>query len=342
MIDFLDATIPYENNGKIYSGYKVTKKKGNARNKKFYPKRVKSRNGSSIQIVSVDEHHLRIIGNPAEFIQGQNVFGSDDIKALIFKLATRIAKKLKSSPSIENKLDWKNGQFDVHRLDITYNFVMPSHSSVSEWLDKAVMCFGSRKQLVSAKRASSSKHIETLNLGESSRYISLKFYNKHRQLLAKLKKNAIGELDPVMAELVDYSKHLLRAEIRLSNQYLKKYGLTKGTALTTTVLREHFFNKLCRTSFGSSEILPVEDVASLTKGERLQYQLWLKGDDLKKLVSESTFERLRKKLLEFNLDIRYSFVDQVEGRSLNSYLQRNNIAKAPDFLGGTRWLFEPK
>ncbi len=342
MIDFIDATIPFENNGKIYKGYKVTKMKGNDSNKKYFPKSVKCRYGTSIQVVSVGEHHLRIIGNPAMFIQGQNVFGSDNIKALMFKLATRVAKRLKSNPSVENKLDWKNGQFDVHRLDITYNFVMPSHSSVSEWLDKAVMCIGSGKQLFSAKRASSSKHFETVLLGESSTYISVKFYDKYRQLLAKLKGNSVNELDPVMAELIGYSKCLLRSEIRLGNQYLKEFKLTKGSALTSTVLREHFFNKLFRTAFGTSEILPVKDVATLAKGEKLQYQLWLKGGDLKDLVSESTFERLRKKLLEMDLDIRSPFMDQVEGRSLDSYLQQNNIAEAPSFLSGTRWLFEPK
>lgn len=340
MIDFIDVTIPCENSGNINNGHKVTEQKGKESNKRFFFKRIKSKRGY-LQVVSVGEQHLRIIGNPAMFIQGQNIFGTNDINALTKRVAIRIAKKLKIEPTKENRLDWKKGNYDVHRLDITYNFVLPSRQSVSEWLDKAFSCLRSGKQLVEAIRHSTARNVETIMIGKSSNYNSVKFYNKYEQLQNKAYLLQSSD-DPVAEQLLDYSKNLLRCEIRLNKDYLKSFNLTKASSLTNEVLDLHYFGKLDRVAMGSSTILPRKDVADLKPTQRLAYELWSKGGDARAVVSESTFDRLRKVILEFGLDIRCPFVDQVDEKSLRSYLDPANVAQAPEFLKNTTWLFEPR
>jgi hypothetical protein len=342
MIDFLDVTIPFQHDGDINGGYKDSNKKDGATNRKFYTIRIKGRNGSSIQIVSVDKQLLRIIGNPAMFIQGQNVFGTDNINALTYKMAIKVARKLGVELTLENKRSLKKGDFDIHRIDLTYNFVLPSQASVCEWVDKTAKSISSGKQVVNVIRRSTIHHFQTILLGGSSSYISLKLYNKHQQLKELLNKKRLSEVDPIMIKLIEYAKPFLRCEIRLHNQYLKEHNLTRASALTPKVIKDHYFAKFDRTYLGTSTVLPIKDIEGFGKNERLAYELWLKGGRVESLVSPSTFRRLRNSLLGLGLDIHHPFVEQVTGRDLDSYLSPGNIAKVPDFLLYTPWLFEPE
>lgn len=343
MIDFIDVTIPFQNDGEINNGYKDSTKKGEVTNRKYYAVPVK-RNNTCIQVVSIDKDHIRIIGNPAKFIQGQNVFGTDNLNTLTSKVARLIAKELGVTPTRENKQSWRKGDFDVHRIDITNNFEFPSQASVCEWMDKAFMVVQSGKQAINADRSSSSAHVETIYVGKNSFFISLKFYNKYREMVAKSDKTSkFGQPSPMILQLLDEAKPLLRCEIRLHKRYLNRYGLTRASSLTPEVIREHFFIKLDRTSLGISEILPVQAIEELTKNERLAYECWVRGGEVQKLVSKSTFERLRNRVLELEsgLDIRYPFVEQVRGKPLKSYLDPSRIPALPAFLIDTSWYYDP-
>lgn len=80
----------------------------------------------------------------------------------------------------------------------------------------------------------------------------------------------------------------------------------------------------------------------MTKNEKLGYQLWLKGEDVMATISPSTIARLRKALLKFDLDIRLPFVKQIEGRSLESFFDHDNVAESSRFLINTTWLSNPE
>ncbi len=344
MIDFIDVTIPFENDGEINNGYKDSTKKGEIANRKYFSVPVKL-NGTRIQVVSIDNEHIRISGNPAKFIQGQNVFGTDNLTTLTSKVAKLIAKELGVAPTRENKRSWRKGDFDVHRIDLTNNFVFPSQTSLCQWMDKAFMVVKSRKQAINADRSSSSDHVETIYVGKNSTYISLKFYNKYREMLAnRSNTKKEGQADPMILQLMDEAKPLLRCEIRLHKRYLKTHGLIRASTLTPEVIWEHFIIKLDRVSLGTSELLPVLAIEKLGKNERLAYECWVRGGNIQELVSKSTFDRLRNRVIALKpgLDIRYSFVEQTRGRSLKSYLDPRRIAAVPDFLIDTSWYYDPK
>jgi hypothetical protein len=346
MIDFIDVIIPLNHDGNINNGYKLSAPKNSIQNTKYYEEKVYGRHHELMHVVSISKDELRISGSPLMFLQGQNVFGTDDINALVHQVAMHITHQLVITPTKKNIKAWKKGLFQVIRLDITYNFLMPSRDSVVDWLAEAGLNVWSGKQYVDAIRSSSLQGFETIMLGKSSRFISVKFYDKYKQLQSNKSMEDMATTYPAIRQLLDHSQRLLRCEIRLHHKYLKRNNLTKGKDLTLAVLRQHYFNKLNSVNFGSSTILPKSAITSLTKTEYFTYKLWLRGENVKELVpdrriSKSSLSRLDIKLQPFGVAIRRKQAKQVAGKELSSFLDPSNIADTPDFLKDTPWLFEP-
>ncbi|HEY8036163.1 MAG TPA: phage/plasmid replication protein, II/X family [Methylobacter sp.] len=342
MIDYIDAVIPMKNNGLIRKGYKTITKEDGSSSESNYPLHISGRNGSSIKIQSVDNERVRIIGNLTMFLQGQNVYGTDNLLGLCYIAFADIAEKLEIKPTKRNHRQWRSGEFEVNTIDVTHNFVLPSQSTVCEWMKQAALSLGSGKQTVEIYRASNSSHIETIYVGKTSRFISVKFYNKYRQMIQGAKKQRkIKAGGSVMQDLVDSSKGLLRCEIRFHKGYLKKSSITTAKCLTPMILQEHYEGKLKRIHLGTSKILPVQDLDGLSNLHKLAYGLWIKGGDLKREIPPSSFDRICKKLLSLGVNIRQPFVERVQGKSLRYYLRWCNIAKIPDFLVNTSWYFDP-
>ncbi|MDO9255914.1 MAG: phage/plasmid replication protein, II/X family [Bacteroidales bacterium] len=343
MIDYIDAVVPMKHEDVIRNGFKTITKKDGSTSESNYPIRIFGRNGSSIQVQSVDNEHIRIIGNLAMFIQGQNVYGTDNLLRLGCKAFAEIAELLGVKPTKENRRQWRAGDFQVNTLDVTYNFNLGSQPNVRNWLNQAAVSLGSGKQVIEMYRSYGTPDIESIYLGKKSTFISVKFYNKYLQLSRGAKnRRKIKEGGPILKELVDSTKGLLRCEIRFHKLYLKKYELTMARDLDPKILRKHFYGKLKKIHIGPSTILPVEDIQGLTPlSHRLAYQLWIKGGDVKHEMAESTFLRAHKKLLTFGVDIGTPFVEGVCGSTLRSYLVRSNVAVVPDFLVGTPWYYKP-
>lgn len=344
MIDFIDVIIPLNHDGNVNNGYKLSVPKNSQQNTRFYEEKVYGRHHDLMHAVSISKDELRISGSPLMFLQGQNVFGTDDINALVHQVAMHIAHQLIITPAKKNIQSWKKGLFKVIRLDITYNFLMPSRDSVIDWLAEAGLSIGSGKQYVDAIRSSSLQGFETVMIGKSSRLISVKFYDKHKQLQSNESMKDMAMTYPAIKKLLTHSQRLLRCEIRLHHKYLERNNLTQGKDLTPAVLRQHFFGKLNSVDLGSSTILSKSVLTSLTKTEYFTYKLWLLGSSVRDLVSdkrisESTLTRLDKKLKPFGVTIRRKLAKQVAGQDLSSFLNPSNIANTPQFLIGTPWLF---
>lgn len=346
MIDFIDVIIRLQHDGQVNNGYKISVKKDSTENTRFYEKEVIGESNGVISVVSENNNELRITGSPLMFLQGQNVFGTNNLKALVHQVALDTARQLGIKPTKADIQSWKKGLFSVIRLDVTYNFLIPSRESVVDWLTEAGSSVGTGKQRVDLIRSSSSQLVETIMVGKSSCFNSVKFYDKYRQLLSKKGMLKIANTNPVMGQLLANTRQLLRCEIRFNRNYLVKHKLTQGKDLTPAVLRKIFFDKLKAVHLGTGAILPKAEVDNLTKSERLVYKLWLQGGSIKELVlngelSESTIARLNQKLKPFGINIRRKFVKQVSGQELADFIKPENIARIPAFLKGTRWLFQP-
>jgi II/X family phage/plasmid replication protein len=343
MIDYIDAIVPLKHNKLIRNGHKTITKDDGTSNEVNYPLFLQGKNGSSIKVQSIDLNQIRVIGNLTMFIQGQSIYGTDDLLALCYEGFSMIAKQLGFKPTKKNLRQWKTGYFKLNTIDVTQNLLLPSQSTVREWLDQAGKSLSSGKQAIETFRSSGSHHIETIYAGRQSNFISVKFYNKFLQLTQGAKnQRKIKAADSTLQELITGSTGLLRVEIRFHKQYLRQQELTLARNLTPEVLREHFKGKLKSLKLGSSKILSDEELNGLNSTQRLAYKLWKQGGDVKDMLPTGTFQRVKSALLSKAINISQPYVKRVHAKSLRYYLKSLNVAKVPDFLAGTDWYFDPE
>jgi II/X family phage/plasmid replication protein len=74
--------------------------------------------------------HIWVNGNPSKFLQGHNVFGSDDIVALMSDLFDVIAPQFNLSPTIEKLHRIKTGDYELKTVDINYSCRLPTRADV--------------------------------------------------------------------------------------------------------------------------------------------------------------------------------------------------------------------
>ena len=82
--------------------------------------------------------HLKLSGNPAKFLQGHNVFGSDDLLSLMIDVYKKITKALNINYTADDFKNVKTGNYLVTSIDINYSFDLPSKADVDSWLRAAL------------------------------------------------------------------------------------------------------------------------------------------------------------------------------------------------------------
>src|SRR5690606_6411735 len=89
---------------------------------------------SSLSIKSLDPETILIDGNPAKWLQGHNIFGSDDLIGLVNAVMHKLIPLLKLAPS-EYDLDcWSRGIYQLKRVDCTAMWDLPRRADVRAWL----------------------------------------------------------------------------------------------------------------------------------------------------------------------------------------------------------------
>ncbi|MBE0138152.1 hypothetical protein FOT52_02250, partial [Citrobacter portucalensis] len=161
-------------------------------------------------------------GNPVKFLQGHNLFGTDN---LILLLST-VLKKITSIPELGlNPTDfdvrsWEKGNFKLNRVDCTAMFDVGNTANALSWIRQAEM----NATLSHRGRGQVTKG-STLYFGKSSRRSSVKFYAKGEEF----QKHSHAAFLQLPA-LVDYANRGLRCEVVLRSLELNHRGLSSGSA----------------------------------------------------------------------------------------------------------------
>lgn len=187
MIDWIKAVIPCHHEGRIGDGRVISiDDDGEIQWETVKRKSVEGSFSSKVHIKTHDINSILIDGNPAKFLQGHNIFGTNDLLGLNIEFFRRICETCGLSPTTEDINAWREGNYQLLRVDITTSFKLPSQNDVMSWLRAASGLSRGKHQAVSAYSG------ETIYLGQNSRRISLKIYNKWREL----KKHPLPELLP--------------------------------------------------------------------------------------------------------------------------------------------------
>jgi len=237
--------------------------------------------------------YLSLSGNPSKFLQGHNVFGSDDLLDLVVDTLRLLDKALDLHVDDLTYLRVANGEYDVSMVDINYSFELPSQADVQTWLQQAEMTTRSRCGRPSTRPG-------TVYWQKHSRRWALKAYSKFLELQAGKDHQLPLQLEST--PLKRWTENILRIELRLKQLELDDLNLTRAKELAPRLpglFREYQGKIVMATQLR----LVGKQFHNLPRKLLGSYELWKAGHNMKATLTNGTFYRHRKLLLEHGIDI---------------------------------------
>jgi len=238
---------------------------------------------------------LLIHGNPSKFLQGHNIFGSDDLLALVFDVYQRICRLEGLVPTPADIQAVLTGQYSLRRLDINYSFELPSRHDVLAWLRAAEYCSRTRHGRPATKGG-------TLYWGKNSKRWSMKAYSKGEEIGVKKKGHQLP-LSLPQKPLLEWADNKLRIELVLRGKQLDEMGINQGFTLNQPKVTALFNGYLEKITMTKQIALSDKTLIRLPANLRSTYILWKEGHDLRSTLSRATYYRHRKELLLYSIDI---------------------------------------
>ncbi|MCW8925852.1 MAG: phage/plasmid replication protein, II/X family [Xanthomonadales bacterium] len=237
--------------------------------------------------------HLYLHGNPSKFLQGHNVFGSDDLLALVYDTYRTICDALKLTPQLQDLKAVREGRYSLSRLDINYSYALPTREDVLAWLRAAEFKSRTRHGRPASKGG-------TLYWGKNSRRWSIKAYCKGEEIEAPKHRLPINLRETKLPEWADDK---LRIELVLRAKQLKEMGFIEAGMLSAAEIRKVYREYLERLEMNEQIALTTEQLLEFPQKLRSTYTLWQIGEDLRSTLPKTTYYRHRKEMLEYGIDI---------------------------------------
>lgn len=253
---------------------------------------------SKIQLQSHTENLIYFTGNPVKFLQGHNLFGTNDIRHLMRlffdELLTDKHKALGLCPDPFQYDLIQDGHYELTRVDINESWHLNNSREVQAWI-RAV---GETAYL--KHRGAGQFSGDTAYFGKNSRRWGLKCYSKGNEIKAKDHK-----LPPELCipEMLEYADKALRIEAFIRQLELKRRGLHLVSNWDIDTPTELLLECISKLELSDVYMLKDDVLDSLPHRLRLTYQSWLNGDDLKQILPHNTFYRYKKALREYGIDI---------------------------------------
>lgn len=240
--------------------------------------------------------HLWMNGNPSKFLQGHNVFGSDDLVSLLYDVFCRIVSQFNLKPTLKEINQIRLGDYPINIVDINYSYLLPSRLDVLAFIRALEFKAKTRHGKPSTKGG-------TLYFGKTSEYWAIKFYCKAEEIQTKRGKLPFDIRNKGIEDWVD---NILRIELRLLSKQLKKLNILKVKDLNKLKIKQLFDIYIRKIDMTDQIKLSDKILLNMPIKLRSTYTLWSEGHDLRSLMSMSTYYRHRKDLKEFgiNIDLR--------------------------------------
>lgn len=353
MIDWLTFVIPCGHDSPIEAGrFQKIRGDGSVQWSTSLRRQVSGSWESAVSVRSASwvgdgTSHIEVSGNLVKFFQGHNLWGTDDLPALVVAFMRWLTLDFVDdkgnplvSPSLDDAAAWKNGDYQLTRVDCTESFHLDNIGQVLEWLraaeQTAHLAHRGRGQLVKGS---------TLYFGKNSRRWSLKLYSKGQEIRA----SGHGQ-ESILAlpRAVEWAEKTLRAEVTFRSMELKERSLDTGAnwfavdGVPFGASPELLRKCLGGMTMTTTSVLSPEVLDSLHSSQRVAYLAWLAGNDLRSSMPHRSFYRLRSKLLPHGVDIATVMPKEVSNVvPLHRVLEARPVS-APDWAMGTALFFEPR
>lgn len=298
MIDWVTMKIKCDHDGIISNGEVVSLSKDGDSIEwslvKYLP--VVGSHDATISIRSITQQTIEVSGNPVKWLQGHNLFGTNDLKALIWAFFNELLKipELKLKPSLQQLHAIKSGKLTISRIDINETWFLNSREEVLAWIDAA----GQKMRL--KHRGAGQFQGDTLYWGKSSRRWSIKCYSKGDEINSK-KSNFPDALRT--PEMLAYADRALRLELTLRSNQLREWLLHDVSHWSADTGKMLLLGLIKGLEMSDNMRLSDEKLKNLKPSVKMAYFAWLGGQDLKQELKRPTFYRYRSQLKELGIDI---------------------------------------
>jgi len=259
---------------------------------------------SSISIKSLTPQTITVSGNPAKWLQGHNLFGTNDLVTLMAKFFSSLYETMAEeglNPTIEQCEAINGGRYTVSRVDVNETWHLKNQGDVKAWIraagEKTIMPYRGRGIFSG----------DTLYWGKGSKLWFLKCYSKGDEINSK-KSNYPQELRT--PEMLAYADKALRLEVQLCSKFLRDSHLNQPCNWLPDTARMLLLSSVRNLDMSNNFKLSDDVVSSLPRKLRTYYKLWLYGEDLRQDMTKPTFYRIRKQLKAYDIDI--SLIRDVE------------------------------
>lgn len=275
---------------------------------------------------------IRVSGNLVKWYQGHNIFGTNNIRGLVYEAIRRIVEIAKITPTPEQEASWIAGDIDLLRVDVTESVDFGNCARVLNAI-RSLDCTANLKM-----RGRGQYNGHSLLYGKGSRHWSLTLYAKGPELDKHHLPNTLKET-PLRA----HADGLLRCEIRMLSMHLKRSGLHKLHQWRENTASEVHHRHMSELHISDAYMLQPSTIDTMPPRLRAVYQLWLDGHDLRVMYPKVTFYRYRKQLLVHGIDVS---VRQERKPESNVIPLRVTLvgkpAQIPEWAVNTPLYFEPK
>ena len=299
MIDWISFDICCKHDTPIVGGHFMkVEQDGSVESCWSRKRRVRGSHESSIEVKTscfddVDgATRLRVDGNPLKWLQGHNVYGTDDLHGLVVNCMQLLCDILDLSPTDDDYRSWLAGEYDIKRVDINYSFELANRNQVMTWLSITEKNATTRHGRCKVKGG-------TNYWGKNSRRWSLKAYSKALEI--EQKKN-LPEVF-MKGELPNWMQNKLRIELTLRVMELNKLKLSRGSDWNDDTVNRVYNQYLSRIQISENMKMTQGEIDQLPKRLQVAFLLWDEGHDLRKHYPKNTFYRHRRELLKFGIDI---------------------------------------
>lgn len=235
---------------------------------------------------------LYIDGNFAKFLQGHNVFGALDIPLLVAAGVQQALTLCGISIYPVQLQRIYSGHFKVKRIDLTATYNCGTSTDVDHWLQSCSVMARSRSGRPELTKG-------TLYFQKHSRRWTVKFYNKHKEIL----KNRLP-LELLNSPIPAFTDGKLRCEVTLRGlelvEQIAQKRLNKadvyGSDLTPEFCQELYQSYVERIDMSDVYRIPESAVLALPNTLRGTYELWSHGFDMRQHLAQNTFYRHRREI----------------------------------------------
>jgi II/X family phage/plasmid replication protein len=332
MIDWVTAILPCNHDpSKLISGM-VMSFDSRGQNEWVVNKQlsVEGSHSSTIQVKSYSPTEIWVSGNPAKFLQGHNIFGTDDLSYLMGRFFDALLKheELGLCPASIQYEKIMEGDYFATRIDFNLSWHLQDKETVISWIRSAAQCANLKH------RGAGQFTGDTLYFGKHSKHWALKCYSKGHEITAKKHTLPLELRHP---ELIEWANRALRLELVFRSMFLKVTRLNHVKNWTSNTGKELLLSCI-REDLQISDNMALSDNVLNTLPVRLRgfYALWLNGEDLRQTLPKNTFYRYKRQFLEHGIDI-----------SMIQETKRNNVIPLIRYLEAEpaqipQWAYDKK